>query len=231
MTKLLLCASTKKQFSIINPLKLLRMKEKEGEEPVGIVGVVWHISGERLLLRPDYYRKKNKQKVPLSGQMFMVNLTDNAADYFVGDLIRVELSKVVNLTKEKQTCSFADLLTKEEQAMLAKNGGFLFNGFLEQVNIVGEVAALRFRVTSRINAEGKKLRVDKLVDYCSGELSLADGQIKNFLNNLFYIPLRKALTVRYSRAYNQESKEFFDCLSFVGIPPVQKAITFLKKNC
>lgn len=210
------------------------MGKNYDEDVAGIVGVVRQVSSERLLLQSAYYRDKNKKKIPLAGQLFTVNLEENAADFFVGDNIRVEKTVIVNLTKKTLTCTFESLLSPEERELLnKKHYEFLFSGFLEGVNIIGNSAAFRFRVTNRINADGKKLREDSLVNFCASSETLPadNGLDKLFLSNLFCAPLRKALTIKYTRIFDSKSQKMLDYVSFIGLKSMQNARTFLKKNC
>lgn len=211
------------------------MKQKNTDEhPTGIVGSVWYVSGRRLLLKSHYYLDKCHKKISLNNRFFFVELGKYDFNFFVGDLIRISKSGIENLTEAGSGCQFIDLLSKEEQDLLHKqNKAFLFYGFLEQVNVGEGGAAFRFRVISRLNHEGKRIRVDKLACYCTNcnGLPNLNGQATLFLNNLFSASLRKPITLKFYSAYDPESKKSIDFFAIVGLPNAQTAKGFVNKNC
>lgn len=205
------------------------MKQKNYDEGVpGIVGCVIQTMGGQMIIKGDFYRDKAKKKIQLNGKLFVVSSLPGIEACFVGDLIRVEKTGVTNITQKMTTCGFADMLSKQEIEMLKHGTDFLFNGFIEQVNITDKSAVMRFHVTSRINNASVKLRVDKLVSY---RLDNTDNTGNNFINTLFSAPLKQAVTVKYASKYDESAKKVVEIVSLMGVTPLQNAKTFLKKNC
>ncbi len=207
------------------------MKQKNYDEGVpGIVGSAHVIMGEQMIIKADFYRDKANKKNQLNGKLFVVNGLPGIEDCFVGDLVRIAKDGVVNITRKIMTCDFSSMLSKPELELLEQQKGeFLFNGFIEQVSIGSSHAAMRFHVTSRINSDGIKLRVDKVVNFkSSGESANVDN---HFASTLFSAPLKQALTVKYSRKYDKATKKIVEVVSLMGITPIQNAKTFIKKNC
>lgn len=207
------------------------MKQKNYDEGVpGIVGSVLQIMGGQMIVRGDFYRDKSNNKNQLNGKMFVVNDLPGIDVCFVGDLVRIEKTGVINITQKMTTCNFVSMLSKREVELLEQQKAeFMFNGFIEQVNINEKSAVMRFHVTSRINADGIKLRVDKLVNYQTSGVSV--NLDNNFLNTLFSAPPKQSLTVKFGRRYDKDAKKLVDVVSLMGITPLQNARTFLKKNC
>jgi len=207
------------------------MKQKNYDEGVpGIVGSVLQIMGGQMIVKGDFYRDKSNNKNQLNGKMFVVNDLPGIDVCFVGDLVRIEKTGVINITQKMTTCNFVSMLSKREVELLEQQKAeFLFNGFIEQVNINEKSAVMRFHVTSRINADGIKLRVDKLVNYQTSGVSV--NLDNNFLNTLFSAPPKQSLTVKFGRRYDKDAKKLVDVVSLMGITPLQNARTFLKKNC
>lgn len=208
------------------------MKKKNYDDGIaGIVGTVFQNCGGHLLIRADFYIDRNKNKVKLNSELFAVHDISGLVNFFVGDLIKIEKKQVINLTEKNSSCDFSDLLTNEEIELLEeKQQGFLFNGFIEQMNIIGNDVAIRFRVTSRINSKGVLLRADKLVSYCKKSENQEKGD-SHFLNSVFSVPIRKSLTIKYSRKLEESSQNMAESIVLMGVTPLKNAKTFLKKNC
>lgn len=207
------------------------MKKKNYDDGTpGIVGSVLQNLGGHLLVQADYYIDRSKKKIPLKGVMFAVHDVVGLVNCFAGDSVKIGKSGVTNLTEKITTCDFSSMLSKEEIELLKqKNQNFLFNGFIEQINILDNEVAIRFRVTSRVNSDGVKLRVDKLVSYCKrGGTMNSDN---HFLNTIFSVPVKKALSVRYSLIIDGKSRKLLENVALLGVTPMQNAKTFLKKNC
>lgn len=212
------------------------MKKKNYDEEIpGVVGVVYQNLGGHLLIKTDFYRDKTKKKIFINGKMFAVHGGEKNVGCFVGDFVRLERNEaIVNISARMDAGNFAALLTKDEVKLLnEQKGEFLFNGFIEQVNVIGNSVAICFRVTSRINSDGKKLRVDKLVRYCpdTSQTTVVTCPDSHFVNTVLSAPVRKALTVKYSRKVDPETGKLKEVVSFLGVTPIQNAKTFIKKNC
>ena len=126
------------------------------------------------------------------------------------------------------------MLSKEELELLDKqNQGLIFNGFIEDMNVLGNDVAMRFRVTSRINANGAKLRVDKLVSYTQVcDEKAEDKSLKvSFAHDLFSCPLRKAVSIKYFRSMDEKTQKFKENVCFLKGSSVQNIRNFMKKNC
>ena len=203
------------------------MKNYDDGTP-GIVGTVLQNLSGHLLVRGDFFIDKEGKKIMLKGSWFAIHDVTGLVNFFEGDLIKIEKFCFKNLTEEKSTYSFSDLLKKTELELLdSGKKEFIFNGYLEKINIIGNDVAIRFHIISRINAEGTLLRADKLVSY----YQKGSKQNNNFLTSVFSAPMRKALTVKYSRKFDQDRKVMSENVVISGNSPVKNAKTFLKKHC
>lgn len=210
------------------------MKKKNyDDETPGVVGSVLLNMGGHMLIRADFFIDKQKKKNPLKGTILALHDGEGSVNCFAGDTVKITKNGLINITELSVTCDFASMLSNDEIALLDNKGReFIFNGFIEQMNIFDDDAAIRFRVTSRINAQGTKLRVDKLVSYCQMSSKNEDKGLRNsFVCNIFSTPLRKAVSLRYSRKLDVKSKHFIENVFVIGTNPVQNVRNFLKKNC
>lgn len=208
-------------------------KKNYDEETPGVVGSVLLNAGGHLLVRADFFIDSQKKKIPLQGVIFAL-YGIRAVNCFASDMVKITKNEVINLTEKTVTANFADMLSKEELELLDKqNQGFIFNGFIEDMNILGNDVAMRFRVTSRINANGAKLRVDKLVSYTQVcDEKVTDKGLKvNFAHDLFACPLRKAVSIKYFRNLDEKTQKFRENVCFLNVSSVQNIRNFLKKNC
>ncbi len=204
------------------------MKNNYDDGTPGIVGTVLQNLSGHLLVRGDFFIDKDGKKIMLEGSLFAIHDVAGLVNFFEGDLIKIEKLCIKNLTEEKSTYSFSDLLKKAELELL--NSGkheFVFKGYIEKINIIGNDAAIRFHVISRINADGVLLRADKIISYYQKD----NKQNNNFLTSVFSAPMRKALTLKYSRKFDQDRKAMSENVVISGNSAVNNAKTFLKKHC
>lgn len=208
-------------------------KKNYDEETPGVVGSVLLNAGGNLLIRADFFIDKQKKKIPLKGAVFAL-YDVRAVNCFASDMVKITKNEVINLTEKTVTTDFSAMLSKEDLELLDKqNQGLIFNGFIEDMNVLGNDVAMRFRVTSRINANGAKLRVDKLVSYTQVcDEKAEDKSLKvSFAHDLFSCPLRKAVSIKYFRSMDEKTQKFKENVCFLKGSSVQNIRNFMKKNC
>ena len=206
----------------------MKTKDYDGGMP-GIVGTVLQNLNGHLLVRGDFFLDKKGRKTLINGTCFAVHNVKGLVNFFTGDIVKLGKFSTINITEKRFTCSFSAMLSEEELDLLDnKRQEFIFNGFIEQLNILDNDVAFRFHVISRINSDGDLLRMDKMVNYCKrGD---KQNTPNNFLNIVFSVPLKKLLTVKYSRKRDEKGKTS-ENLVLLGVSLLKNAHTFLKQKC
>jgi len=211
------------------------MKKKIIDEGhAGIIGTVKQNLDGHLLVEVEFLRKKDNTSIYLNNKKYVWTDADASLTTFVGDRVRLEKTGLVNLTVKHQTCAFKDLLSREEfMDVYGYRQSCLFNGVVEALHVKDNAMCLRFRVISRINNEGRTLKVNKLVHFVSDKA--ATPQLNNRNNALagkmVIVPIGEVVTLRYYRKYDQETKVGMPMIDFKGINAIEDAKKILEEKC